>query len=321
MTRAWWATGLLVVAACSGSDATIPRAQSSDATSPTGGATSSGGGRGAGASSPPGAPPDAGAPPSGPWPGSSVILLPFGVQKSATTPCGAAVTDLEEHLPAMYGTQYDLPDDCIAWAEALTIGIDAHVTNYENPYASMGIAAGGFYVMNSQMAFVTEPAGTKLANVASHVPASLHGSLFQNELVDSLGDWNDTPTFILDEWVVYTNGATAAVELGKAGKIPSPRDGVSGALELTLYALAFGASVEPATLSTQLLQFLAWNAERAMDLYRAGAAMPVFSGAAQASLYSAWKTSADAVPLRNFARRVFGGPYVTKVLEIGAASE
>ena len=44
-----------------------------------------------------------------------------------------------------------------------------------NPYAAKGVAAGGFYVTKDEMAFVVEPAVTKLSNVASHVPARHFG--------------------------------------------------------------------------------------------------------------------------------------------------
>jgi hypothetical protein len=300
---------LLLVAACSGKDASILRRHPSGTTDdvsptdPTGGA----GGEGAGAASKPDAGADANVD-AGPWPGSDVILLPFAPQKNANVgSCGAVLADLAKHIPPMYGTQYDIPSDCVAWGEALTIGIDSHITNYVNPYAAKGVAAGGFYVTKDRMAFVLEPATTRLSHVSPMVPASLRGPMFQVNLVDAVADWDATPTFILDEWVVQTNGADVAVELGK--------DDVSGAFELTMYALAFGAAVEAhEPLDAQLVQFLAWHAERAMTLYRAAAKSP-------SALYAAWQTSADAKPLRNFARRVFSGPYVAKVLEIGAAKE
>lgn len=318
---------LLLATACSGNDAWIRRPYESPAGADAPPAHPTGGGSGNGTKPRSVDGGSDGGDDGGPWPGSDVILLPFGQQKTANVAqCGAVLTDLAQHLPSMYGTQYDLPTDCIAWGEALTIGIDSHVTSYLNPYAAKGVAAGGFYVTKGQMAFVVEPAATKLSDVAPHVPASLHGPTFQRNLVDAVADFDSMPTELLDEWVLQTNGADVAVELGAAGMIASPRDGVSGALELTIYALAFGATVEaiePAAWKTskQLVEFLAWHAQRAMTLYRTGAAMAPYTAASQAALYAAWKTSADAKPLRNFARRTFGGAYVTKVLEIGGATE
>jgi hypothetical protein len=85
--------------------------------------------------------------------------------------------------------------------------------------------------------------------------------------------WDGTPTFILDQWNCETNGSEVAVELGQAGSFATPRDGVSGALEFTVYALALGLTVESIDASylatyTQFREFLAWEAERAMGLYR-----------------------------------------------------
>jgi hypothetical protein len=324
-----WAWLFVTVVACSGENASIVRRYTNGGdVSPTDpGGSPGGSGGGGGATPPPQS--DAGSSDAsgdaGPWPGSDLIILPFTPQKPASIPqCGATLTDLAQHLPSMYGTQYDIPDDCIAWAQALSIGIDSHITNYVNPYAAKGVAAGGFYLTQDRMTFVPEPAATHLSHVAPRVPANLHGASFQAELVDSVADFDTTPTFILDEWVVRTNAAAVAVEL--ASKISTPRDGVSGALELTIYALAFGAAVEaiePTAFSTshELTSFLAWHADRAMTLYRTGAALAPYAAASQAALYASWKTSADAKPLRNFARRTFGSAYVTKVLEIGAAIE
>ena len=58
-----------------------------------------------------------------------------------------------------------------------------------------------------------------------------------------------------------------------------------------------------------------------MGLYRSGAVLPSLAAASQDAYYTAWKTSADGKALRNFARRTFGAAYVTKVLEIAAATE
>jgi hypothetical protein len=106
----------------------------------------------------------------------------------------------------------------------------------------------------------------------------------------------------------------------------SARDGVGGTLELTVYALAFGLAVEQvdATYFGQnplTREFLAWNIERAMRLYGEGSTIPAFANGAQTDYLLKWKTAPDAAPLRNFARRLFGGSYCVKVLGITAASE
>jgi len=261
---------------------------------------------------------------TGPWPGSNLVILPFAVQKMASgAGWGTALTDIVRHIPTMYGTQYDVPDDFVAWGDVGTLGIDSYLRVYQNV---TGQRANGFYLMKDRFALVVEPPTTRVTSVAPYVPASLRGSRFQSYLVDQATTWDDTPTFILDEWNCETNGSEVAVELAKAGSFPAPRDGVSGALEFTVYSLALGLAVETLDANffatyTQFREFLAWEAERAMGLYRAGAVLPSLAAATQDAYYAAWKTSADGKALRNFARRTWSAAYVTQVLEIAAATE
>ncbi len=336
---------LAALAACSGDYARV-RGNTTDGTFPTpampgvDGANGGGGGSGSGSASggsgtsggtsggpsggPSGGANDDGGAVTGPWPGSGLILLPFAAQKMASgAGWGSALTDIVRHIPTTYGTNYDVPSDFIAWGDVGTLGIDGHLRIYENV---TGQRANGFYLMKDRFALVVEPPTTRLTGVAAYVPASLRGPRFQSYLVEQAATWDDTPTFILDQWNCETNGSEVAVELGKAGSFATPRDGVSGALEFTVYALALGLTVEGLDASylatyTQFREFLAWEAERAMGLYRAGAALPSLASATQDAYYAAWKTSTGGKALRNFARRTFGAAYVVKVLEIAAATE
>jgi hypothetical protein len=327
---------LAALTACSGDYARV-RGNTTDGTFPTpatpgvdgasgGGGSGSGsasGGIGTSGGTSGGADDDGGAV-TGPWPGSGLIILPFAAQKMASgAGWGSALTDIVRHIPTTYGTQYDVPSDFIAWGDVGTLGIDSHLRIYENV---TGQRANGFYLMKDRFALVVEPPTTRVTSVAAYVPAGLRGSRFQSYLVEQAVTWDDTPTFILDQWNCETNGSEVAVELGKAGTFATPRDGVSGALEFTVYALALGLAVESLDASylatyTQFREFLAWEAERAMALYRAGAALPSLASATQDAYYVAWKTSAGGKALRNFARRTFGAAYVVKVLEIAAATE
>jgi len=250
-------------------------------------------------------------------------VLPFAVQKAgAGATWGTALTDIIRHLPTSYGTQYDFPDDRITWGHEVTHGINSHLRNYLNV---TGKKANGFYLMKDRFTLVVEPA-VLLANVGPLVPASLRGSRYQTYLVDQVSGWNDTPTYVFDEWVAYTNGSEVGVELATSGSWTTWRDGVAGTLEFTVYALALGLAVETLDPTyfkgyANFREFLAWNTERAMNLYRAGAVLPAFTWATQDAYYAAWKTSPDGATLRNFARRTFGAAYCTKVLAIAAAKE
>lgn len=320
--------GMLGIAsACSGESATVPERDGLSALpSPTttgrpgapgaGGAGASGGG-GVDAGS------DVVTGPATPWPGASVVLLPFAAQRGSTgADWGSGLTDIVQHLPTTYGSQYDYPSDRITWAHETTHGINSHLRNYLNV---TGKQANGFYLMKDRFALVVEPSIT-LSQVGPKVPASLRGSRYQTYLVDQVTSWNDTPTYVMDEWVAYTNGSEVGVELAASGSWTTWRDGVAGTLEFTIYTLALAAAVEAADPAyfagyTQFREFIAFHAERAMGLYAKGSKMPVFAWASQDAYFAAWQTSSDAKQLRNAARRWFGGAYATAVLGISAAVE
>ena len=64
----------------------------------------------------------------------------------------------------------------------------------------------------------------------------------------------------------------------------------------------------------QFRAFLAWNARRAMALYREGSVVESFRWDRQDSYYRALRESPDAEALRAFARRVYGRAWAAEVL-------
>ena len=263
---------------------------------------------------------------TGPWPGSNLVILPFAVQKQASGAGWGDGAHRHRHVtcPTTYGTQYDVPDDFVAWGDVGTLGIDSYLRIYQNV---TGQRANGFYLMKDRFALVVEPPTTRVTSVAPYVPASLRGSRFQSYLVDQATTWDDTPTFILDQWNCETNGSEVAVELAKAGSFPAPtRRRVGRARIHRVLAGARPRGRDPrrdVTLQPTRNFANSWRGkpERAMGLYRAGAVLPSLAAATQDAYYAAWKTSADGKALRNFARRTWSAAYVTKVFEIAAATE
>lgn len=317
------ASGALVLLACSGDHAQVPSpAAEPSATRP---APRDGGHARPDAR---GRPDDGGAPQAdggaeAPWPGSQVFFFTFPEQRTGTHPSwGAALTDLVRHLHPTYG-QYDYPSDRITWGQQLSFGISSHL---RFAYNVTGEPANGFYVLQDRATLVASPA-IHLADVAPRVPASLRGARYQPYLVTPITDWNDTPTFVLDAWVSFTNGSEVGVDLVASGLWgAAARDAVGGTLELTVYTLAFGLAVEELDATyfvhnPSTREFLAWNAERAMRLYAEGSKLAVFADARHEAYRAAWIGAPDAAPLRNFARRVFGAPYCVKVLGISGAKE
>lgn len=249
-------------------------------------------------------------------PGDVVWIAWRAVQSRSNAAWGTALTDIINHLPASYGNTY-ADADLITYGHETTHGINAHARNHLN---ATGRRANGFYCMNDRVAIVVEPNMRKSA-VAAYVPMSLRGPRFAT-YVTGATEWDDRPLYLFDEWVAYTNGSEVGVNLVRSGLWRYGwRDGVAGTLEFTFYALATAMAVEARDPDyfqnhTQFRAFLAWNARRAMELYRLGAAMEVFRWERQDALYQALRTSPDAEAMRAFARRVFGAAWAAEVLGV-----
>lgn len=232
----------------------------------------------------------------------------------SNAPWGTALTDIIRHLPLSYGDTY-ADADLVTYGHETTHGINSHARNNLN---RTGRRANGFYCMSDRVAIVVEPAIRKSA-VAPFIPASVRGTRFALYITGS-PDWDDRPLYIFDEWVAYTNGSEVALSLVRENLWRYPwRDAVAGSLEFTIYALATAMAVEAGDPTyfrdnAQFRAFVAWNARRAMDLYRAGASNPNFQYAQQDTMLRNLQTSADTMTMREFARRVFGRPWAHEVL-------
>lgn len=299
------------------SDPTQPSPDAPTTTSPSGSATAVD----------PNAPIDPNQPTTpvpGPWPGSQLVTIPFAAQKNpAVTTCGQALADITSHLHPTYGTQYDVTSDCISWGQVNTLGVDNFLSIYWNPYTQNGIDAVGFYVMKNRAAFVVQPTTTKLADVGATLPAVLRGPSYSTRLVDPLKDWNDQPSYILDELAIELNGAEVAMDLSTRPSLP-PREAMLGSVETALYVLALGQAVYAKDAAyvkaqPQFRELVAYQVERAMTF--AKAAVPTYASTTQDGLISAFRTNPSAKDLRNWARIAFGNDYATQVLGIGGVIE
>ncbi|NMC71939.1 MAG: hypothetical protein GYA57_18045 [Myxococcales bacterium] len=244
--------------------------------------------------------------------GGAVSFVTWPEQHTESgTDWGAALTDVLRHLPASYGTYYR-DSDLITSAHETTHGIHSHLRG-----ALAGWSGNAFYVMENRALTMPEP-GCRKSDVAAYVPASLRGSRYSLYIL-GMTDWDDTPTYVFDEWVAYTNGGAVGVDLVRSGLWRYGwRDGVMGQLEFTVYALALGMAVEardPAywARETQFREFIRWHACRAMAIFREGAAMSAFAWDAQDAYERNLREAADAEPLRAWVRRVYGADWAREV--------
>jgi len=99
-----------------------------------------------------------------------------------------------------------------------------------------------FYVDPGSCVRLIEPKTLK-STVARFVPKSLRWKRYGTYVVGQRG-WNDQPLYLCDEYACYIVGSTVSIEDHKAGKINGWQDGISGAVEFSVYCTALCMSVK-----------------------------------------------------------------------------
>uniref|UniRef100_UPI0011247D32 hypothetical protein n=1 Tax=Nitrospira cf. moscoviensis SBR1015 TaxID=96242 RepID=UPI0011247D32 len=144
------------------------------------------------------------------------------------------ILDLERHLPARHGRSYWFADP-ITHAHETTHGINADLAGRHDK------GWHGYYVLNNWCMYLPEPK-VRMADVVRALPAGLRRGRFQLYLVDQVQRhpwWEVAPVkAVFDEWVAYTNGATAGLELIRGGKSLAQDDRYFACLEFSVYAAA-----------------------------------------------------------------------------------
>jgi hypothetical protein len=279
---------------------------------------SSSGGADAAFDAPPGAAdaaPGAADASSGAQPGDGLMFLDFPEQRPADPrAAGDGLQDIARHLPSSYGDEYYF-DDQLTWAHETTHGINAEL---RNNYNTTGKPANGFYVMQNRGVIIIEP-NCRKSDANAYVPMSLRGFRYDTYLAGQ-EEWEDTPTYLFDEWVAYTNQAVVGVELVQRGLYTSGgQDGVYGAMEFVTYAMALGMAVrdkDPSYFQSypQFREFLAWNAKRAMQAFRAGHALQPFQFSEQETYFDTLRTAPSAQPIRDFIVQTYGQAFEAELL-------
>ncbi len=255
------------------------------------------------------------APPPPPPPPGDVTWFDYAAQQAATNGSwGWALTDIVQHLPASYGSTY-YDSDLVTYGHETTHGIHAHLRNNFN---STGKRANAFYVLNDRAALVEEP-GIRKSDINGFVPQSLRESRYSTYLAGA-SDWDDTPLYIWDEWVAYTNGTKVGLALSDEGAWKSGWRDQFGNLEFTVYGLAVGAAVEAKdptywASNDQFRAFMKWQTERAMDHFQRARATTDFEWDKMDAYFEKMKTSPDAETWRAFVKRAHGEEWSRSVMD------
>lgn len=104
----------------------------------------------------------------------------------------------------------------------------------------------GFYAGVGKGIIVENPQ-ILMRDIIPYIPLSVRGYRFNLYFEKQLGDWDSVPTYPIDEWSAYIQGAECALEDALSGKDKEKFDSVSGALEFSIYCSALAMSVKERT--------------------------------------------------------------------------
>jgi len=160
-------------------------------------------------------------------------------------PNDSIIFDVQNQLVS--GHPYNDPDP-ITTVHECTHGINSRLRGlYHKP---------SFYVLKNRAFIFHEVPGT-LRDVANKIPINLRGDVYKLYLVDSLRWWNNTPSYVFDEFVAYTNGSIARDEL----RIQTRTESIKYMIEFVVYSYY-------AALTPESKEFWVWNTRRAWALYK-----------------------------------------------------
>ncbi|MEB3201396.1 MAG: hypothetical protein VKK05_01115 [Synechococcus sp.] len=107
----------------------------------------------------------------------------------------------------------------------------------------------GFYADNGKGIIVENPPSVTMRDIVPNIPIILRGYRYELYFVKQLGDWNEVPTYPMDEWTAYIAGAECAVDDINNGITIPKSDYISGALEFSIYCTALAITVKEKNLS------------------------------------------------------------------------
>lgn len=249
-------------------------------------------------------------------PGSKVEWFEFKTRKNLKDEkWGNYLTDIENHLDASKGTHYR-DKDFNTWAHETTHGIHGWMNNKLQDKRTHY----HLYVGYDKAVKIKQP-NFKISDVAKMVPSSLQKNRYQLYLIKQQSGWNNEPIYLWDEWVAYCNGIEASIEMVNKKLFNPPKDSRTDSgwsvIEFGVYATYVAMAQkkhDPSYDNQQMMEFLAWNLERSMRLYKESQAIYYFTWDNNVYL-NHLRTSEDAADFRQFIIDNYGKEWASKVFD------
>lgn len=194
-------------------------------------------------------------------------------------------------------------------AHETTHGINSEVRN--EYFLKLKKKVNAFYCLDGRAVIVEEP-NMKKSQVDKFIPAVLRSYRYNLYIVGQK-DWDDTPTYLCDEWSAYVNGGICCVQDAKDGNASEGNfDGVSGCLDFSIYTMALCMAIKEHDPSywkenLQFRSFVIWEMKRAEATFREGRAIPQFKNEQQETLLKEFLTNPAAEAMRKFVKEELEG--------------
>lgn len=191
-------------------------------------------------------------------------------------------------------------------------GIHSDVRNqYEKQFKT---SLNAFYCLDGNIILLKEPNIT-IRHIKKYVPQKLQSYRWELYFVQQLKDWDDKPTYILEEWVAYILGSKCAVEDHQKNINTHRSDAISGCLDFSIYAVALAMAVKEHDSEywknyPDFKEMIRYNLIQAEKTLGAGLDITAFNSEKQDLLYSNLLYSNEAEEIRKFLTDEFDGIFV-----------
>lgn len=188
-------------------------------------------------------------------------------------------------------------------------------SDYRNEYQKkLKYKVNALYCLDGNIILVREPNIT-IRHVIKYIPKNLQSYRYELYFVKQLPDWNDAPTYILDEWIAYILGSKCAVEDHQKGINTHKSDAVSGCLDFSIYATAFAMAVKEHDPEywkkyPEFKETIRYHLIQAEKTLGQGLDVKEFNSEKQDKLYYSLLNDDDSKYIRDFLFQEFNGIFV-----------
>lgn len=233
--------------------------------------------------------------------------------------CGACVAQ-EQEAPILQNRSQakDLYAEILNRTDRVISGHDRGTNAHENvhminSYYSNKVRGKqrAFYITGEGKVFYANRPNLLKRAVAPFIPASVRGNRYKL-YIEGMREWDDTPTYIMDEWVAYIGGAMVAVEDHYNGTNKDNSDRVCGPLEFSVYSVALCMAIQEKDPkfwdeNKDFRDFVNKMLLKSHQVFHRGKDVEAFRSSSQGRILNNLRTSKDCEKMRGFIRKWFNG--------------